>query len=135
MNWDLLGEHESAYDESGCEKINELTDIFDIVFDYINRGWVLDVCVDVFPCTEEPASEIPRCIQKYYDMYVDESYQKEMKSLFDVTFSTEEVIEESLIDALKSIFDLPTEKSWTGSVEQHKRNIEKVAEKLIEETG
>ena len=47
MQWDLTEEHSRAYDKEVCEKIDELTDLFDIILDDMNL-YPSMMCVDVF---------------------------------------------------------------------------------------
>ena len=135
MQWDLIEEHARAYDKEVCKKINELTDMFDIIFDDM-RLYPSMMCVDVFPCTENLTTEIPIYIQKYYEVFLDEEYRTKMKKKFDFRLSLEKIETCSIYNALKNIFcaDFLLERC-ASRPENQSENIKKVADRLSADIG
>lgn len=135
MQWDLTEEHSGAYDKEECEKIDELTDLFDIILDDMSL-YPSMMCVDVFPHRESLSIEIPQYIQNYYEMFHDESYRAKMKKNFDIRLELEKRESSSIYEALKSIFDNDILLAMCAArpVNQSK-NIKEVADRLSAEVG
>lgn len=135
MQWDLIEEHSGAYDKEVCEKIDELTDLFDIILDDM-RLYPSMMCVDVFPYRESLSIEIPQYIQNYYEIFEDEEYKAKMKKNFDLRLELEKRECSSIYDALKNIFenDFLITMCASRPVNQSK-NIKKVADQLSTDVG
>lgn len=135
MQWDLIEEHHGAYDEKVCKKIDELTDLFDIILNDI-RLYPSMMCVDVFPCIESLAIEIPKHIQNYYRIFRDKEYKDKMQKKFDLRLDLVKRETSSIYDALKTIFDADflLEMCTSRPVNQNE-NIKKVADTLSENAG
>lgn len=135
MQWDLIAEHYGAYDEEVCKKIDELTDLFDIILDDL-KLYPSMMCVDVFPYTENLAIEIPKHIQNYYKIYSDEGYKVKMQKSFASRLDLEKRENCSVYDAIRSIFDSDflLDRCETRPV-NHNINIQKVADRISEEVG
>lgn len=135
MQWDLTEEHSGAYDKEVCEKIDELTDIFDIILDAMSL-YPSMMCVDVFPYRESLSIEISQYIQNYYEMFHDESYKAKMKKNFDIRLKLEKRECSSIYEALKNIFDNDILLAMYASrpVNQSKK-IKEVADRLSAEVG
>ena len=103
MMWDLEAEHESAYSEEICKSINDISDLFDPIFEYMYKLQHLDWCIDVFPCEKNPEIEIPQMIRKYYDIYLEEAYREKMQKLFDITLSGKEFCSGTLEEILRYV--------------------------------
>lgn len=135
MQWDLIEEHEGAYDEEVCKKIDELTDLFDIILDDMSL-YPSMMCVDIFPCTDSLSIEIPRNIQNYYRTCFDEEYKVKMQKKFDLRFDLVKREKCSVYDALKNIFDVDSLLEMISSLPiNHDDNIKKVADRLSEIVG
>ena len=135
MQWDLLEEHRGTYDKEVCKKIDELTDLFDIILDDM-RLYPSMMCVDVFPYGESLSIEIPQHIQNYYEIFHDEEYKAKMQKNFDFRLELEKRECGSVHDALKDIFDNDFLMSMcTSRPANHSKSIKKVSERLSEEAG
>lgn len=135
MQWDLIEEHQEAYDEEICKKIDELTDLFDIILDDI-RLYPSMMCVDVFPCINSLAIEIPRHIQNYYRICLDEEYKDKMQKKFDFRLDLLKKETCSVYDGFKNIFDADfLLKMCTSRPINQDKNIKKVADRLSEIVG
>lgn len=135
MQWDLLEEHSIAYEEEICKKINELTDLFDIILDEI-KIYPYMLCVDVFPYTECLEIEIPEHIQNYYRMFFDEEYKNEMQKKFNFILHLEKRGQASVYEVLNNIFyEISLLKTYTLEIEKQNKNICKVADILSKKTG
>ena len=100
VQWDLIEEHSGTYEKEDCKKIDDLTDLFDIILDDM-RLYPSMMCVDVFPYMESLAIEIPKCIQNYYEIFHDEEYKAKMQKNFDLRLELEKRENCSIYDALK----------------------------------
>ncbi len=109
-----------------CEKIDELTDLFDIILDDMSL-YPSMMCVDVFLYRESLAIEIPQYIQNYYEMFHDESYKAKMKKKFDIRLKLEKRECSSIYEALKNIFD--------NDLLFQNKNIKEVADRFSAEVG
>lgn len=135
MQWDLIEEHQGAYDEEVCKRIDELTELFDIILDDI-RLYPSMMCVDVFPCIESVATEIPKHIQNYYGVFVDEEYKVKMQKKFDTSLNLVKRETGSVYDVLKNIFDANFLLEMCESRPMNQsENIRKVADRLSEKVG
>ena len=105
MQWDLLEEHQCVYDKTLCKKMNELTDLFDIIIDDMNL-YPNMICVDVFPCKENWNVEISEYIRNYYKEFPDEEYLVSKNFKFSLDGVKGE--RHSIIEALKKIFESET---------------------------
>lgn len=130
MQWDLLEEHSIAYEEEICKKINELTDLFDIILDEI-KIYPYMLCVDVFPYTECLEIEIPEHIQNYYRMFFDEEYKNEMQKKFNFILHLEKRGQASVYEVLNNVFD-EISSLEICEFKLVKTNINKVANTLLE---
>ena len=113
MQWDLIGEHESAYGEEHGNEIDKLVDMFDAFLDmrHINmrpRSWY-EVCIDIFPCDENIETTIPMFIQKYFDMYFDKKYVCQMKAKYSLPLHITKELEGDMEDIFSKIFELYSE--------------------------
>lgn len=135
MHWDLLEEHKEAYDAVVCKKIDELTNLFDIILDDI-KLYPSMMCVDVFPCIENIAIEIPKHIKTYYKGFLDEEYKDKMQRKFDLSLDLEKKETGSIYEALNTIFNAESLFGiCTSRPVDQSENIKKVADRLSEEVG
>ncbi len=140
MYWDLEEEHKAAYDENECAEIDDLTNLFDIILDYMHEGnglypWTM--CVDVFFCdNQKPESTIPKFIQQYYCAYLKEDEKKKVQEMYDPPFDLEDGGAGKIEDVLRDAFHMVhISERWTGTLKQHQENIRIVATKLQEKIG
>jgi hypothetical protein len=135
LHWDLTEEHCNAYNEKECQRIDGLTDLFDLILDYMYSDHGLYPgarCVDVFPCTAEGAETgIPKGIRHYYDMYLDEKYRNLMKKKYQITLALTKMAEGTIEDILGIEFALRNmNPTWKGTEHQNKENIKATAFRL-----
>lgn len=64
------------------------------------------MCVNIFPCRDSLSIDIPRNIQNYYRICLDEEYKVKMQKKFDLRLDLIKREKCFVYDALKNIFDV-----------------------------
>ncbi len=139
MQYDLTEEHSIAYDGPLCNTINDITNLFDEILDYLVPAmYPYMACVDVFPCESHPSQDIPKYIQKYFgESCHGDEYKEPMQSKYDFELILEEPQEGDLCTVLGGIFSnsLVTRKHADITQEQLRIRVENVSNKLKQITG
>lgn len=138
MHYDLTEEHSNAYDELLCNTINDITNLFDEILDYLVPAmYPYMACVDVFPCESYPSQNIPKYIQRYYDDFQDGEDKEPVQSGYDSELILEAPLEGDLCTILGGIFSnsLVIRKHTDITPEQLCTRVENVSNKLKQITG
>lgn len=138
MHYDLTDEHATAYNQPTCGVIDNLTNLFDEILDYLVPAMYPNMsCVDVFPCSSDMKREIPKLIQKYFDVDCSEDFEERMQSAFGEEMVLENPLEGDLCTVLGDIFSysLVRRNSVNITQEQLDVKIRNVSNMLKQITG
>lgn len=136
MYWDVEDEHALIYDPKEAEMVNNLTNLFDIIFDYVHKDnaiYPMMMCVDVFLCgSKNPKKLIPEYICRCYSTFLSNENRYRMQENAITKLSCNADCEGDIKDILTDTFSSDTISNRLKNMEVLHTKIDMLADKLRE---